>query len=116
MAQRAGMIVVTSRGPDLLIRFLWFVFVGWWLGAVVSGLARFLVLTVLGLPLGLWLINRLPAVITPRPQEQGYRWDDRPREPDADARDPQLLRVRRLGAAVADRRLHVGRVRWGVNP
>jgi uncharacterized membrane protein YccF (DUF307 family) len=66
-------LVVQQRGPNLLVRALWFVFIGWWLGGVVSALAWLLVLTIVGLPLGLWLINRLPSVITLRPQEATWR-------------------------------------------
>lgn len=63
-------------GPNLLIRLLWFIFIGWWLGAAVSSVAWFLNVTIIGLPLGLWIINRLPTIITLRPQEQGWRIDD----------------------------------------
>ena len=35
-----------------------------------------LLLTIVGLPLGLWIINRLPTVITLRPQDQQWRLDD----------------------------------------
>ncbi len=59
-----------SRGPGLLIRLLWFVFVGWWLGLIVSSLAWFLIVTIIGLPVGLLLINKLPAVMTLKPATQ----------------------------------------------
>jgi uncharacterized membrane protein YccF (DUF307 family) len=68
-----GVVVVQPRGPNLIVRFLWFLFVGWWLGGLVSALAWLLNLTIIGLPAGLWLINRLPSVITLRPQEQNWR-------------------------------------------
>ena len=68
-------VIVHSGGPNLLIRFLWFLFIGWWLGGIVSGIAWFCVLTVIGLPLGLWLMNRLPTMITLRPQEQRFYVD-----------------------------------------
>ena len=41
----------------------------------MSALAWFLVVTIIGLPLGLWIINRLPMLITLRPQEQQWRLD-----------------------------------------
>jgi uncharacterized membrane protein YccF (DUF307 family) len=69
-------LVVQQQGPNLLIRALWFVFIGWWLGGLVSTLARLLVLTIIGLPLGLWLINRLPRVITLRPQEATWHLEN----------------------------------------
>lgn len=62
-----------SRPPNILLRLVYFLLVGWWLGGVVSGLAWVLNLTIVGLPLGLWLINRLPTLITLRPQEQSWR-------------------------------------------
>ncbi len=65
--------VIVSAGPNLLIRILWFLLVGWWLGGILSGVAWFLNATIIGLPLGLWLVNRLPTFITLRPQEQSWR-------------------------------------------
>jgi uncharacterized membrane protein YccF (DUF307 family) len=65
-------IMVRPQGPNLLLRFVYFVLVGWWVGALVSAVAWFLVVTIIGLPLGLWVINRLPTIITLRPQ--GDAW------------------------------------------
>ena len=69
-------VLVDPAPPNLLLRVLWFVLVGWWLGGLVSGVAWFLNATVIGLPLGLWIINRLPTLITLRPQEQSWRIED----------------------------------------
>lgn len=66
-------VLVQPSPPNLLFRVLWFILVGWWLGAIVSGVAWFLNATVIGLPLGLWIINRLPTLITLRPQERTWR-------------------------------------------
>lgn len=57
-------IVDTRGGPNLLIRILWFLFIGWWLSLVVITLAAIANLTVIGIPLGLWLMNRVPQVVT----------------------------------------------------
>jgi uncharacterized membrane protein YccF (DUF307 family) len=85
--------VIQRPGPGLLIRFLWFVFIGWWLGGLVSALAWFLVVTVIGLPLGLWIINRLPTVITLRAQEQTWHLDERGVLRQGRAQRPFLLRA-----------------------
>ncbi len=69
-------MVVEPRGPNLLLRLIWFLLVGWWLGGIVSGFAWFLNVTIIGLPLGLWLIDRLPSVITLRPQGQSWRLEE----------------------------------------
>ena len=61
-------MVEQKTGPGLLVRAVWFVFVGWWLTAIVSGIAWFAMITIIGLPLGIWLINRIPTVLTRRPR------------------------------------------------
>lgn len=66
-------IIIQPSGPNILIRLLYFIFIGWWLGGIVSLLAWGLNITIIGLPLGLWLLNRLPSVITLRPQENRWR-------------------------------------------
>jgi hypothetical protein len=60
--------VETKTGPGLLVRAVWFVFVGWWLSAIVSAIAWVALVTIIGIPLGIWLINRIPTVITLRPR------------------------------------------------
>ena len=57
-----------QQGPGLLVRALWFIFVGWWLTGIVSAIAWLAMITIIGLPLGIWLINRIPTVITLRPR------------------------------------------------
>lgn len=69
-------LVVQSQAPNIVVRLLWFLLIGLWLGALVSAVAWLLNVTIIGLPLGLWLINRLPTVITLRPQEQQWRIED----------------------------------------
>jgi len=48
----------------LLIRLAWFLLVGWWLAGITMVVAYVLMLTILGIPLGLMLVNRLPRVFT----------------------------------------------------
>jgi uncharacterized membrane protein YccF (DUF307 family) len=52
---------------ELILRFIWFVLIGWWLGQILILVAWFLNLTIIGLPVGLFIINRLPQIITLRP-------------------------------------------------
>ena len=49
---------------SLFTRALWFVAVGWWATPAVVNLAWFLNATVIGLPLGIKLINLVPTVLT----------------------------------------------------
>jgi len=67
----AGPTLVVQRqqtGPSILVRAVWFLFIGWWLRLIATGIAYLLCLTIVGLPLGFALFNRLPAVLTLRPR------------------------------------------------
>ncbi len=62
-----------AAGPGCVARALYFVFIGWWFSEIWILLAWFFNATILGLPLGLMMINRLPQVTTlraPRKQTQ----------------------------------------------
>lgn len=54
----------------LLLRILYFFLFGWWATGVWIHVAWFLNATVIGLPLGLWMLNRVPQVLTLRPMRQ----------------------------------------------
>lgn len=56
-----------ASGPSLIVRVLWFLFIGLWLGAICTVLAWLLNVTIIGLPLGLYIINRLPQIMTLKP-------------------------------------------------
>jgi uncharacterized membrane protein YccF (DUF307 family) len=55
-----------TRQHNLLLRFLWFLFVGWWLTGILSFVAWICILSIIGLPAGAFLLNRIPAAITLR--------------------------------------------------
>ena len=68
----------TQRGPGLLVRALWFIFVGWWLTGIVSVLAWFAMITIIGLPLGIYLVNHVPTYLTLRPRTKATYWTTDP--------------------------------------
>jgi len=47
-----------------VLRLIWFVLVGWWASLLWANVAWVISATVLGLPLGIWMFNRLPAITT----------------------------------------------------
>nr|WP_227014941.1 YccF domain-containing protein [Natronorubrum aibiense] len=52
-----------ARGQHSLVtRALYFVLVGWWLSFLWANLAALLAVTIIGLPIAIWMINRLPFV------------------------------------------------------
>ena len=59
-----------KSGPNIVIRAIWFIFIGWWLTGIVSAIAWIAMVTIIGLPLGAWLLNRIPTVVSLRPRSQ----------------------------------------------
>jgi uncharacterized membrane protein YccF (DUF307 family) len=49
-----------------ILRVLWFIFIGWHITLWWILIAWFLNLTIIGLPAGLWMLNRVPLVLTMR--------------------------------------------------
>jgi uncharacterized membrane protein YccF (DUF307 family) len=58
---------VQGAGVPLLLRILYFLLFGWWFTGVWINAAWFLNATIIGLPLGLWMLNRVPQVLTLHP-------------------------------------------------
>ena len=62
--------IIVRRQPGCLIQFLYFFFIGWWLGALAISLAYFLFVTVIGIPLGIMIINKVPYLMALRETDQ----------------------------------------------
>jgi uncharacterized membrane protein YccF (DUF307 family) len=58
---------VNKSSSNFLVRALWYIFIGWWLGYFWLSIGYFFCFTIIGLPLGLMMLNRLPWVLTLRP-------------------------------------------------
>ncbi len=52
-----------SQNPFIL-RAIYFLLIGWWLSLIWSLLGWLLCVTIIGLPLGVLMLNRLPEVTT----------------------------------------------------
>src|SRR5437870_6475021 len=65
--QSQQVVVERTSGPGLLIRALYFILFGWWFSGIWAVVAWVLCVTVIGLPLGLYMLNRLPQVVTLKP-------------------------------------------------
>ena len=62
--------VVQDPGLPLLLRIIYFFVFGWWATGVWINASWFLNATIIGLPLGVWMLNRVPQVLTLRPMKQ----------------------------------------------
>ncbi|NNJ08972.1 YccF domain-containing protein [Chloroflexales bacterium ZM16-3] len=61
-------VIVQERGTNLIIRAIYFILFGLWFSGVWAAIAWVFCVTIIGLPLGLWMLNRLPQVSTLQPQ------------------------------------------------
>lgn len=61
----------SRQGPGCVVQVLWFLFVGWWAGQLWIVLSWLAMATVIGIPLGIVMINRVSQVIALRPPRQG---------------------------------------------
>lgn len=68
MVNNVVQVNVNHGGPGLLVRALYFIFIGWWVGFFWLNLGFALCMFIFTLPLGLVMLNRVPQVLTLRPQ------------------------------------------------
>lgn len=60
---------MSTESPSIVVRGIWFVAVGWWLTGVLLTAAWLLNLTIIGLPVGIKLINFVPKALTLKASE-----------------------------------------------
>ncbi len=63
----------TGKNPGCLIQLLWFAFVGWWLTEMWISVAWFLMVTIIGIPFGVIMINYVPFILALRGQSQDLK-------------------------------------------
>ena len=62
-----GVATVTrehQKQRSLLLRAIYFVLIGWWAALVWMIVAYFICLTIIGIPIGIMMLNRLPEIYT----------------------------------------------------
>lgn len=59
-----------TEGPGCLVQLLWTLFIGLWLGEVWAAIGWVLVVSIVGMPLGIAMLNKLPQVVSLRKREQ----------------------------------------------
>jgi uncharacterized membrane protein YccF (DUF307 family) len=65
-------VVIKTRksDPGCLVQIAWFVFIGWWAGQIWIALAWLLMVTIIGIPLGVKMMNQVPRVIALRGESE----------------------------------------------
>ncbi len=61
-----------KAGPSFFVRALWFLVIGWWLSAFFIVAGYVLVASIILLPMGLWMLNRIPQAQTLRPRTREF--------------------------------------------
>jgi uncharacterized membrane protein YccF (DUF307 family) len=60
-----GEIKITGPNQrNIFLRAAYFVLIGWWISLLWMAVGYLLSLTIIGLPFGIWMLNRLPEVTT----------------------------------------------------
>jgi len=53
-----------DTSPSILLRGVYFILVGWWASGIWLGIAWFLNVTIIGMPLGIKMINKVPKIVS----------------------------------------------------
>lgn len=64
----APVVLNVTNSVSLLVRAVWFVLIGWWLGLIWTIFAWLFNLTLIGLPVGLLMLHTIPQIMTLRPR------------------------------------------------
>ncbi len=64
MNQFVNVTNMRTQQYSCLLRALYFMFIGWWLGLIWAIIAVLFCATIIGLPIGMVMFNFLPAVLT----------------------------------------------------
>ena len=54
----------STQQRSLLVRGVWFVFVGWWASLVWMGIAYLFTVSIIGIPIAIWMYGKLPFVVS----------------------------------------------------
>ena len=57
-------VSTTGQSPSLLVRAAYFLLVGWWASGIWLSVAWLASVSIIGLPVAVWMYSRLPYVVS----------------------------------------------------
>ncbi|MDP6725469.1 MAG: YccF domain-containing protein [Arenicellales bacterium] len=57
-------IVTQKKNTNFVVRYLYFMFIGWWVGLIAMSIAWILGIIIIGLPLSIMIMNRMGKIMT----------------------------------------------------
>jgi uncharacterized membrane protein YccF (DUF307 family) len=63
---------LSKAGSSILVRAVWYLFVGWWLTGFAMAASSALAIPMIGLPITFYLVNRISTLLTLRPRAQQF--------------------------------------------
>jgi uncharacterized membrane protein YccF (DUF307 family) len=67
-----GPVIIDRGQPGCLISLIWFFFIGWWLSLIWIGIAWFLIVLIIPMPIGLAMLHRTPLIASLRAPTREY--------------------------------------------
>jgi len=57
-------VIIQQKNINFVVRYLYFIFIGWWIGLIAMGIAWVLGIIIIGLPLSILIMNRMGKIMT----------------------------------------------------
>ena len=57
-------ILSQKKNINFVVRYLYFMFIGWWVGLIAMSIAWILGIIIIGLPLSIMIMNRMGKIMT----------------------------------------------------
>ncbi len=64
-------VVNDKKSPPFLLQILYFILIGWWLGEIWIVIAWLFMVTIVGIPIGVAMFNKVPQILALRQPRTG---------------------------------------------